>query len=183
MQEHERRARVYRRMADLVERPGGWTQGQMSDGAAVCLLGALDRVVGPVDEELVIRNEIRGEINSRRLVLRTNIPAWNDVPWRRQRQVVRLLRRLQHRHEKLAAKDREAWLETRVAQLEAEVAHLSARVAHLEAENARLTREAGLFNLRKRAVTARDLTESSSELLELDRELDKAAEELSAARR
>lgn len=201
-----RKAHVYGRMADEVRR--GWTKQALSNADGVCLVGAVDRVTFTAVESHAIQMDLAEELyrtsplvramldNARvrrhyfngdgvtSLYHRSNdggmavLEGWNDVPYRRRSQVVALLERMRDIHANLARLDRAEELEDTIAGLRAQIETLRARVAHLEAENARLTDEVTFWKARRARVTAKQLVRSSTELAELDADLDAAAREL-----
>lgn len=196
MLSNARKAVLYDRAATEVRR--GWTKKALSrEDGSVCLVGAVRRVAADRFESLEIQKDLADELYRTSPIVRVvadhthdslyvpgtdggmaNVEWWNDRPWRRRSEVVRLLERQRDIHANLARLDRAEELEAVIRGLRERVTVLEARVVELEAKNARLEAENGLLRVLRSKFTAQQLVASSSELAELDAQLDAAATEL-----
>lgn len=88
-------AEVLNAAADLLEKPGGWTQetyGKWDEGnesySCLCLFGALGETAGWLDDATVSVKAL----DAVRVVVGDNPIEWNDAPGRTQAEVVQALR-------------------------------------------------------------------------------------------
>lgn len=192
------RAATYADMADLLSRHH--IKGALHDSSGgACLVGAIHRAVDSSAERRQYEQEILDEIIARSPMLRTaaaamalkgkearysapssdggmaGIEFWNDAPWRRTRTVVKVLQELAKKHAALAKDELIAELQGAVAELKRDKAALALKVKELEARVAELEAEVGFWKqawrARRARLSAEQLRTASSELQELDDEL------------
>lgn len=196
MLSNARKAVLYDRAATEVRR--GWTKrALLREDGSVCLVGAVNRVSETRSEAVEIQKDLADELYRTSPVVRLMadhvqkslyataedggmgiVEGWNDSRFRRRSEVVKLLERQRDVHANLARLDRAEELEAVIRGLRERVTVLEARVVELEAKNARLEAENGLLRVLRSKFTAQQLVASSSELAELDAQLDAAATEL-----
>lgn len=196
MLSNARKAKIYEDMLDTLVHDG-WIKGALQNGRAHCTIGAVEHATRHYQESIEIQKEIVRILADRPLVgqwIDTTlayghlgqqyraIADWNDKPWRRKRDVIRLVERQAKKYRKLAEQDRIASLERKQMKLESEIDRLRRRVEELEIENLALLEEVKWWKARRAKVTARELAESNSELASLDAELDAVAAELEMSR-
>lgn len=187
---------VYRRAVDMLE-TRGWIRGKLESPEGVCLVGSVAYSV-PTGVPSVSR-EVEREINRYLLrypgyhvlrgvtwVLTRFMPkyrarwrlgamqAWNDVPWRRKRAVVRVLKSLADACEPEWFKDEALRLSAECSALRLEVASLKERIVALEEENRGLMRK-----IRRMSVLEAD----RRQLAEVEAQLAKKWEELQVVER
>lgn len=76
-----------REARNLLERPGGWIQGNAELNGSYCLTGALNKVCEIIDGEEIYWDLLQDV----RRVIGRHLPTWNDTPGRTQAEVIDLL--------------------------------------------------------------------------------------------
>lgn len=183
--------KVFTDAAELVER--GWIKGTLYDGKSgnysFCAIGAIGRAQGketwelPYASRTALTREVAIVVAKRLRRTPTfwlvpfmwgfdpvrKVMCWNDMPWRRQKTVVKLFAGLAQEHAAKHFEDEVFRLSVEVANLKEERKQLLARIEKLEDEN---------IALWKRLLNARSLKSDHDVLAELDIELEEKAQAL-----
>jgi hypothetical protein len=164
---------IYRAAAKRVEH--GWTRFTLVDSnGSVCLVGSITGEFQMLSREQ--RDQLYAQLvkypTFRWLTRRDHVTdsgaimTWNDLPWRRKSQVVKVLNAT-------ADSVEVPWLREKIANLERERVVMQARIADLERVNSHLWR---------RLLSTRDLTADRESLARLDQEIEGTLREVELAR-
>jgi hypothetical protein len=165
----------------------GWIKGDLRDENGVCLVGGLMQGQGVSyrhDVDRRVLNELDAELRKRHLGYRVmaffddhrgyepapRIEAWNDMPWRRKKTVVKVLRALADSQRTEWLQDERSRLLIKITQLESLVHTLQERVGRLERENEHLWNR--VRNVRQLQTDMKSLEYLESELAEVQHQLE-----------